>query len=193
MKIFITVLILIFQFQSLLKAENINNFQIEGMGIGDSLLEFYSKKELNNALEIYNYPGGNEYIFYFLESKKNETYEYLQIHVNPKDKKFIIASIEGHLFFEKISECYKKMDNIKNNLDETFSSNSNYDSGKHPADKSGKSTFKRYYYVLDNNAYVEIICYDMSKEFEAKGKDDRLIVSLSIEELLDFLTFRAYN
>ena len=36
-------------------------------------------------------------------------------------------------------------------------------------------------------------CYDMSKEFEAKGKDDRLIVSLSIEELLDFLTYRAYN
>lgn len=193
MKIFITVLILIFQFQSLLKAENINNFQIEGMGIGDSLLEFYSKKELNNALEIYNYPGGNEYIFYFLESKKNETYEYLQIHVNPKDKKFIIASIEGHLFFEKISECYKKMDNIKNDLDETLGINSNYDSGEHPTDKSGKSTFKRYYYVLDNDAYVEIICYDMSNEFEAKGKDDRLVVSLSIKEVLDFLTYIAYN
>lgn len=193
MKIFITALILIFKFQSFSKAENINNFQIEGMSIGDSLLEFYSKKELNNALEIYNYPGGNEYIYYFLESKKNETYEYLQIHVNPKDKKFIIASIEGHLFFEKISGCYKKMDNIKNDLDETLGSISNYDSGEHPIDKSGKSTFKRYYYVLDNNAYVEIVCYDMSKKFEAKGKNDRLIVALSIREVIDFLTYRAYN
>ena len=87
MRILIGVLILIFSFQSLTKADDIRNFQIEGMSIGDSLLDFYSKKELNNALEIYNYPGGNEYIYYFLESKNNETYEYVQIHVNPEDKK----------------------------------------------------------------------------------------------------------
>tara|TARA_Y100000816_G_C26086312_1_gene573310 strand:+ start:1421 stop:2002 length:582 start_codon:yes stop_codon:yes gene_type:complete len=193
MKIFFIILVLLFNFQSFSKADDIGDFQIEGISIGDSLLDFYSKKELSNALEIYNYPGGNDFIYYFLKSKNEEIYEYLQIHVNPNDIDYKIVSIEGHIFFNNISKCHKKMDNIKNDLDNMLNTNSYDDSGAHPIDKSGKSTFKRYYYYINNNDFIEIICYDMSKEFESKGKSDRLIVSLSIKEVLDFFTYKAYN
>ena len=50
MRTFITVLVLIFSLQSWTKANDIRDFQIEGMSIGDSLLDFYSKREINNFL-----------------------------------------------------------------------------------------------------------------------------------------------
>jgi radical SAM superfamily enzyme YgiQ (UPF0313 family) len=53
-------------------------------------------------------------------------------------------------------------------------------------DKSGKSTYKRFIFFFKNKDYVEIVCYDMSNEFEEMGKKDRLIVSLSTKKLYDF-------
>ena len=48
MRIFIAVIVLIFSLQSWTKADDIRDFQIEGMSIGDSLLDFYSKDEINS-------------------------------------------------------------------------------------------------------------------------------------------------
>ena len=68
-KIFIAVLVLIFSLQSLTKADDIRDFQIEGMSIGDSALDFFSKNELNNAHEIHNYKN-KKYRYYFLSYDK---------------------------------------------------------------------------------------------------------------------------
>ena len=46
MKIFIAVLVLIFNIQSLSKADDIRDFEIEGMSIGDSLLDYFSEKKI---------------------------------------------------------------------------------------------------------------------------------------------------
>ena len=48
MKVFITVLFLIFNLQSWTKAADIRDFQIEGISVGDSLLDYYNKKEIEN-------------------------------------------------------------------------------------------------------------------------------------------------
>ena len=49
LKVFLILLILIFNFQSFLKADDIKDFQIEGMSIGDSLLEY--KLEMKSYLQ----------------------------------------------------------------------------------------------------------------------------------------------
>ena len=46
MKIFLSVLILFFSLQNLTKADDISDFQIEGMSIGDSALDYFTKKEI---------------------------------------------------------------------------------------------------------------------------------------------------
>ena len=46
MKVFISILILIFSLQSLTKADDIRDFEIEGISIGDSLLEKISQKDI---------------------------------------------------------------------------------------------------------------------------------------------------
>ena len=54
LKILISVLILIYNFQLLAKADDINDFQLEGMSVGDSLLNFMSISEINsNTFENY--------------------------------------------------------------------------------------------------------------------------------------------
>ena len=45
MKLFLLFIILIFNLQSLTKADDIKDFQIEGMSVGDSLLDYYSEKK----------------------------------------------------------------------------------------------------------------------------------------------------
>ena len=193
MRIFLTVLITILSLQSWTKADDIRDFEIEGMSIGDSLLNHYNKNELNDALEIYGYPGGNDFIYYFLKTKNFQTYEYIQVHVNPKDKDFIIESVEGHIFYKKISDCYKKMNNVKDDIENIINIDGLVDNGKHPTDISGKSTYKRVSFFFNNNDYAEIVCYDMSKKFEEEGKYDRLVVSLGTKKLYNFLTYKAYN
>ena len=48
MKVFLSVIILIFGFQSWTKADDVKDFEIEGISIGDSLLDFFSKNQIDN-------------------------------------------------------------------------------------------------------------------------------------------------
>ena len=56
MKILISILILIFTLQTWTKADDISGFEMEGMSVGDSLLDHFHKddiiKELNNLFKI---------------------------------------------------------------------------------------------------------------------------------------------
>ena len=52
MKRLLLILILTFSFQSWTKADDIRDFEIEGMSIGDSLLDHFTKKEITNSKKI---------------------------------------------------------------------------------------------------------------------------------------------
>ena len=49
MKAILVFLILTFSFQSLTKADDIREFEIEGMSVGDSLLSYFSEEEIIKA------------------------------------------------------------------------------------------------------------------------------------------------
>ena len=53
MRIFIAVIILIFSLQSWTKADDISDFEIEGMSIGDSALDHVSKSEIEKKKQLY--------------------------------------------------------------------------------------------------------------------------------------------
>ena len=190
MKKFLAILILVFTFQTLSWADDIRDFQIEGMSIGDSALDFFTKDELNNALEILNYKN-NRYRYYFLNYSKSKTYEGIQITVKPEDKNFIIYGIDGHISYSKnIKDCYKKKKEVKKEIDNLFVANGLDDTGSHPMDKTGESKYSRTSYELDDGGLVEIICYDMSKKIK---KVDRFAITLKTKEFLNFLTYEAYE
>ena len=52
-RLFISILILIFSFQSWTNAEDIKDFEIEGMSVGDSLLDYMSLEKINISKRNY--------------------------------------------------------------------------------------------------------------------------------------------
>ena len=50
MKVFLSVLILIFSVQSFAKADEAGEFEIEGMSIGESLLDYFSADEIKTKI-----------------------------------------------------------------------------------------------------------------------------------------------
>ena len=59
MKIFLVLLILIFGIQSLVKADDIRDFEIEQISLYDNALNFFSTKELKDGKR--NYYSTNKY------------------------------------------------------------------------------------------------------------------------------------
>ena len=45
MRVLIIILVLVFSLQSWSKADDISDFEIEGMSVGDSLLDHFTKKK----------------------------------------------------------------------------------------------------------------------------------------------------
>ena len=84
------------------------------------------------------------------------------------------------------------MDEVSKEFKKISSSRGIVDKGKHPMDKTGKSTYERIAYQF-SNGNAEIICFDMSKELEANGKYDRFSVTLGLNEFNKFLTNVHYK
>ena len=93
MKIFFAVLVLIFSLQSFTKADDIRDFQIEGISIGDSLLNFYDEKII---LDLKNdfYTNNQFMTSSFRTDLNSDKFDSLQISYN---QKFEIYEIEGSI------------------------------------------------------------------------------------------------
>ena len=60
MRNFLLIFILTFSFQSLSKADDIRDFEIEGISIGDSALDHFSKKQLDG--KSYTFSTNDKYL-----------------------------------------------------------------------------------------------------------------------------------
>ena len=99
MKRLLLILLLTFSFQSLAKADDIRDFQIEGMSIGDSLLDHFSEAEIKK-MYIVTYPKSKKYIkLGYRGITKLNHYEHVTFHVEENDKRYVIHTINGVMFF----------------------------------------------------------------------------------------------
>ena len=195
MKILLTLFVLLFS--SSVLAEDISDFQIEGISIGDSLLDFYNKSEINNV-PSYKYKN-DKFIYYVFELNINATYDYLQITVktnNNLNNKFIIHSISGIFTCRNdIEKCFIKQNEIKKDLDLFFKQDAIKTNGKHSQDKSQKSTWENFGYFVSDSKYpdIDIIVYDNSKEFDNQGQWDNLQIIISSQEFNKFIDEEAWE
>ena len=198
MRIFITVLVLIFSIQSLTKADDIRDFQIEGMSIGDSALDYFTKKDIKKAIkERITYPNSQKFsMLTFYLHKNLKIYDSVQINHLTKDKKLIIYGISGINYFENsINECKKEKKIIVNELSEIFQNSEKINrKKKHEYDKTGKSFTYQTLFNLISGDEIRVECYDWSKKMTKKnGLDDQLVVSILHKDFSNFLTNEAYN
>ena len=139
MKKLSTYLFLIFfSFQASSWADDIRDFQIEGMSVGDSLLDYFSEKKIKKFYKA-DYYTNNEYTtIESLQLPSFEVYEYVAITYYTKDKNYKIQGIVGDIDFpDNIGDCYKEKDKVVEEISELFSNakmqNRNF---KHDYDKT---------------------------------------------------------
>jgi hypothetical protein len=190
------VFILTLSFQNLTKADDIRDFQIEGMSIGDSLLDYYPQKEIKKFIKTY-YPKSKNFYVREIASNKFKTYDGVQFAFKKKDKDYKIYGINGYIFFEtNFKKCLNKMNEIEKELDELFTDSvkDKQANRSHQADTSGKSKQWQIQYLLDNNGgVVSLECVDWSNKLtKNKGFTDNLNIAFYSKEYETFVRYEAY-
>jgi len=194
MKRLLLILILTLCFQSWTKADDIRDFEIEGMSIGDSLLDYFTESEILNS-KVYLYKSNK----YASSQKKvtNSLYEVIQIEYKDNGK-YIIESLIGRIDYDNnFNECYKKEKIILKELKNLFSKNANYkDYGTiaHPADPSGKSTGTWHTFKMnDGSGWIYLECMNWSEELTKKNYwKDALKITILTQEFGEWLNSSGY-
>jgi len=185
-KIFLFVLSLIFSLQSLTRADDIKDFEIEGISVGDSLLDYFSKDQINQ--DKYFLFDNKKWGTFLDISPSYENYEALQFFFDNKDSKYEIHRIDGIIgYANNIDACNEKKDSIVNQITSLLTNIKKRDKNeKHNLDKSGKSFVFQTIFDFPNGSSFAIECYDWEGELE-KEYMDKLVVAISSKEIIDFI------
>ena len=195
MRILLAVLVLIFSFQSWTIADDIKDFEIEGISIGDSLLDYFSKSEIKE-LAVTKYENSDKFYILTTVISKFVLYDALQFSVKKNDKKYEIYGMAGIIWFEKnINQCLNKKKEIEKDLNIIFKNSKieSYKESKLPYDPSGKSKqLSQTQYIIENGV-IGIECTDFSENMTIeKGYTDNLKIATYSKEYEFFVRNEAY-
>ena len=169
-------------------ANNIEDFELDGVSIGNSLLDYFSEEEIINNSE-YLYENKKSFskdiaaIYYYKNLKE---YDVIQIDFKINDKKFEIVGLSGFVVYDNdLDGCYKKQEQIFKELKLFFKGVDTLkgDIEDHPGYPIGEVKLKRFSFFLNENerSNLEIICFDALK------LKDRLSVSLKSLEFNNWM------
>jgi hypothetical protein len=191
-KLLLLVGLFVFLTPSLGSADDISDFEIEGMSVGDSLLDYFSEEEIKKNITPNYYKIHKFTIVDFNKLSFFEVYDHVQINYLRNDDQYIIHALGGDtIFHDSIEKCYKIKDQIVAELNEVFKDTKPTDLGtvKLLYDTTGKSIVTTIHFVLNSNDVAMVQCYDWSEKIRIR---DYLRVGLLTKEFIDFLDFEAY-
>ena len=204
MKILLNTLISVIFWFNVSLADNIKDFEIEGFGVGDSLLEYFTKTQIENEINSmfsYKYKG-NKFVGVgvgdlddYSMRKKINNYDRVSIAIKPNDKKFIIHSISGVIDCKAdIKKCYEIKKEVTASLKDLFGENiirTNESKANHVADKKGESEVIFTHIQLKNRKYfnISVEIYDWSERMgEENSWFDNIKISIQNDEFIKFLS-----
>ena len=194
MRVFVVVLFLIFGLQSWTKANDIKDFEIEGISIGDSLLDFFSKSEIDNIQKGF-YPSSKKFFIILLPIKNSLIYDKIVASLKTDDEKYIIQSIGGAIdTYRNTKKCLEKQLEIKKDIINLFPE-INYDdyTFEYPQDTIGKSLATITDFVFKSGGEIRVFCNDWSKEREEERDSmDNVQIVINSEEKKKFIETEAY-
>ena len=169
-------------------ADEISDFQIEGMSVGDSLLDYYSENEIKNG-----FPIGWSYkkkTYQATELSKNiKDFDNVQINFKTKGKNYTIGAMDGISNMD-IKDCLKEKDEQILAMQELLSEAKNTYDGttKHSYDKSGDSKIMEAVYKLKSGGVIIVSCYDWSDKLTStKGWNDQIRMQIQTKKFDRFL------
>ena len=195
MRIFLSILILIFSFQPFTMADDINEFEIEGFSVGDSLLDHFTKDNIDKKSSAI-YPNKDMLAATF-RTNSFEIFEEIQFHWLANDKNYIIQSISANIDFPNdITGCLEKRKNINNDVKLLFNNAEEEDWGKRVlmnVDPSGETfAYQNIYYL--NNGNIIVSCRDFGTNKEKNtGLKDYLAIMIDSKIFDDWINNKAWD
>ena len=158
-------------------ADDIRDFEIEGMSIGDSALKYYSVSQIKS----------NKQKWYKGKKYSTSAINDIQISYKTKDTEYILVSLDKMETMD-ISKCSKEITLVVDDVSGFFSDKVKLhgpERSKHWADKSKKSWYDTYSFIFPNKDYIFVECYNWSKNV---SWEDHLRVRIVSKEFLNFLS-----
>ena len=188
MKIFLSILLFIVGFQSWTHADNISDFEIEGMSIGDSALDFFEKSLISK--NTWDYPGSNKY-----KRVQNDNISFFKLYdavdfmYETNDVKLYNTNI-GCIFNKNMDQCIKKQNSIASDLEIAFPNAKKTEQDKTFNDAHWQGSRNRQITFWLNTGIASVHCNDYSKKH---GGQDHLAVNLRTNKANNFLLNEAYK
>ena len=158
------------------------------MSVGDSLLDYFSADKIEEKKKKgFVYKNKEFYSATFYTTEKFELYDAVQFHLKASDKKYIIYSIAGRMYFQdRISECHKKMNEVFSDIKKLFKDAKVIDDGTTNTKslKGYVSVVKSIYITTDIGDEIAIQCYDHEPEANIF---DGLNLAIDSKEFVDWL------
>ena len=193
MKIFFIILVLLFNIQSFSKAEDIRDFEINGMSVGDSAIKHIDEK-LIQSNKSYMWEN-KKYASYAAVSQNNNEYSNYQIFFLDNDPKYVIQYLSGFNYIKNLNDCdkikKKLVSKIKNLVPDTYFID--YGEVAHPGDETGKSLATKVSFKFKDNSEIMVTCTVFSKHYKKIWDvGDTLSVSAHSSIFTDYLLNEAY-
>ena len=181
------IFISFFTFSVGAKADDINDFEIEGLSIGDSLLNHFSVIEIKNFQNYDDLPSDMSFriIEIFSNEMEMNLYDSVQIYYKPNDKTFKIHGVNGGLFCDTKNKCINQYDQIKKDISKLFGDSLKSDNfnGKHMDDDTGKSVFE-YVVYYHANGEIAVGYTDWAKHM---NYNDNVSIDITTQEVSNWV------
>ena len=196
------ILILTFSFQSWTKADDIKDFEVEGVNIGDSLLDYFTKEKIESSTKT---TYSNKKFHDIHISVESDQYDQLSYTVKNGDKYFIIEQLSGDKFYYKPDSdknidkmhlaCLKQKDKISEQFEKMLSDSKRYDYEHiYKTVDDGKSFSVITDFEFEDLSAIRIYCNKFTKEtINKRTFFNGLSVSISPIKILNWLNNKAYK
>ena len=189
MRIILSVIIVLLNIQSWTKADDIREFEIEGLSVGDSALNFFPKNEIDSRKKIgFVYEKKDFYSATFYEKDFFDFYDQVQLHLKKDDNKYIIYSVGGKKIYHNhdIGKCHSDMEDALKSIKKLFKNPNVRDAGIQDWQFDSKVKVKSYYIQLNSGDEVAIECYDYPKDYQFT---DDLTIAIDTKEFVNWLHY----
>jgi len=188
-------------------ADDISDFQIEGISIGDSLLDYMSEEEILEEIE------GNLGNYFFLDEpdKYAEIYMWDNLktysdgmsffirntpsskYLSNKNEKYIILSMRGMIsYIEDNDSCIVKRDEIAEVASMMFpNSKKDLYTKAHRGDPSGNSIMYGINYALDSGGWIDLQCVNFEETWRIENNQtEGISIAVDSKEITDWFLNR---
>ena len=183
--------LILFSFSAPSFADDISEYQIEGISIGDSLLDHLSKEEIITEIES-NKPGYNYLTDEFGEVYlfgNFDIYDHLSFMVKPKDKHYTIYSIKGSISYDdKLEQCFAKQKEIEKEFSSMYkNAKKRKGTSVFDWDPTGESATHNIEFDFDAGHGISVNCTKYKKSLKIEnGLNDTLQVIIDTKEIVDW-------